>query len=61
MHTSSAMMASRVTPPAEDEGMEVNGAVEARGFTVFVWGRLGLSYASFWLTVAASMALIIVK
>ena len=36
MHTSCAMMASSVTPPAEDEGAKVDGAVEARGATVFV-------------------------
>jgi len=41
MHTSYAMMASRVTPPIEDEG-----AVETRGVATSVWGRLGLSYAS---------------
>ena len=36
MRTSCATMASRVTPLAKDEGAEVDGAVEARGATVFV-------------------------
>ena len=40
MHTSCAMMAKRVTQPAEDEGAEVDGKVdgkvEARGATVLV-------------------------
>ena len=58
MHTSYAMMASRVTPPAE-EGAEVDGAEEARGVTVSIRGRFGRSWASLYLTVAASMAHII--
>ena len=45
MRTSCAMMASNVTPLAEDEGVEVDGVVEAGGVTVSVWGRLSLSYA----------------
>ena len=61
MHTSCTMMASRVTPPVEDEGVEVDGAVEARGVTVPVWGHLSLSYASLCQTVAVSMAHIAVK
>ena len=40
------MMASSVTPLAEDEGVEVDGVVEARGVTVSVWGRLSLKYAT---------------
>ena len=36
MHTNRAMMASRVTPPVEDEGAEVDGAVEAGGVAVSV-------------------------
>ena len=40
------MMALSVTPPAEDEGVEVDGAVEARGAAVSIWGCLGLSYAT---------------
>ena len=50
------MMASKVTPPAEDEGAEVDGAVQVRGVTVFVQGHLGLSCAALRLTVAESMA-----
>ena len=61
MHTNYAMMASSITPPANDEGAEVNEAVEVEGATVYVWGRLGLSYASLHRTVAASMAPIMEK
>ena len=61
MHTSCAMMVSRVTLPAEDEGEEVDGAVEAGGVAISVRGRLSLSCASLHQTVVASMALIIVK
>ena len=61
MRTSYAMMASSVTPPTEDEGTKVDGAVKAGGAVVCVWGYLDLSCASFRLTVAASMVLITVK
>ena len=61
MRTSYAIMASRVTPPAEDEGAEVDRAEEAEGVTVSVRGRLDRSWALLRLTVAASMALITVK
>ena len=61
MHTSYAKMASKVTPPTEDEGAEVDGAVQVRGVAVFVQGHLGLSCALLRLTVVASMALITVK
>ena len=54
-------MASRVAPPVEDKGAEVDGAEEAEGVIVLVWGRLNRSYASLRLTVAASMAFITVK
>ena len=50
------MMALSVTPPAEDEGAEVDGVVEAGGVAVSIWGCLGLSYASLRLIVATSMA-----
>ena len=56
MRTSCAMMASSVTPPAKDEGAEVDGMVEARGATVYVWGYLSLSCVALHLTVVASMA-----
>ena len=41
MCTSCAMMALSVTPPAEDEGVEVDGVVEAKEVAVFVCGLLG--------------------
>ena len=55
------MMASNVTPPTEDKGAEVDGAVEARGAAVYVWGRLGLSRALLRRIVEASMAPIMEK
>ena len=61
MRTSCAMMALRVTPPTKDEGAEVDGAEEARGVAVSIRGHLGLSCTSLRQTIAASMALIIVK
>ena len=61
MPTSYAMMASRVTPPAEDKGAEVDGAVEAGGVAVSIRGRLGLSCAVLHLMVAMSMAPIMEK
>ena len=57
MHTSCAMIALRVTPLTEDEGVEVDGAVEAEGVTVSVQGRLSQSCVSLRLIVVASMAL----
>ena len=56
MHTSYAMMASSVTPPAEDEGMKVDGVAGARGAAVSVCVRLRRSWASLRLTVAALMS-----
>ena len=61
MCTSCAMMASSVTPPAEDNGAEVDGVVEAGGAVVCVWGCLGLSYAALRLAVAASMSPVMEK
>ena len=49
-------MASSVTPLAEDEGMEVDGAVEVEGAAVYVHDRLGQSWASLRLMVALFMA-----
>ena len=46
MHTSCAMMTSRVIPPVEDEGAEVEEAEEAkeaRGVALSVRGRLDQS------------------
>ena len=56
MRTSCAMMALSVTPLVEDGGVEVDGAVEAGGAVIFVWGRLERSSSTLCLTVAASMA-----
>ena len=61
MRTNCAMMATNVTSPAEDEGAKVDGAVEARGVTVFVQGLLSLSCASLRRTVATFIAHITVK
>ena len=55
MHTSYAMMASSVTPPAKDEGVEEDRAVEAEGAAVYVWGCLGLNCVVLRRMVAASM------
>ena len=54
MHISCAMMASDVTPPIEDKGAEVDGAVEAGGVVVSIQGCLGLRCALLRRTVAAS-------
>ena len=43
MHSSYAMMTSRVTPPAEEEGVEVDGVEQARGVVVLVRGRFSQS------------------
>ena len=61
MHYSCAMIALRVTPLADEEGANVEGAEEVEGDVVSVRGCLGLSCAALRLTVAASMALIIGK
>ena len=50
------MIASRVTPPAEEEGADVDGVKEAGGVVVSVCGHFGRSWALLRLTVAASMA-----
>ena len=56
MCTSYVMMALSVTPSAEDEGAEEDGAVEAKGATVCVWGCLSLNCAVLRRMVVASMA-----
>ena len=55
MCTSCAMMVSSVTPPVEEEGAEVDGAVGAGGAVVYDWGCLERSCAKLRLTVVASM------
>ena len=40
MCTSCAMMVSRVNPPAKDEGVEVDEAVEAKGVATSVYVHL---------------------
>ena len=54
MRTSYAMMFSRVTPLVEEEGANVDRAIEAGG--IAVPNRLKRSYALFCLMVVASMA-----
>ena len=49
-------MASRVTPHAEEEEAEVDGAEEAGGVAVSVSGYLGQSWALLYLMIVASMA-----
>ena len=61
MRISCAMMASSVTPPTEEEGAKVDGAVEAGGVAVSVQGCLEQSYAILRLMVAVSMAHMNVK
>ena len=52
---SCAMMVSSVTPPAEEEGAEVDGAVEAGGAAICIWGYLERSCAKLRFTIAVSM------
>ena len=58
MCTSYAMMASSVTPPAKEKGVEVDGVIEAGGTTICNWGCLEQSCAKLHLTVVTSMAYI---
>ena len=50
------MITSRVTPPIEEEGVDVEGAEEVGEVAVCVWGHRSLSYASLRQTVAVSLA-----
>ena len=61
MRISYAMMALSVTPPIEDEGAEVDGAVEAGGAAIAIQGCLDRSCVVLLLTIAASMAHMNVK
>ena len=54
MHTSCAMMSSRVTPLVDEEGVDVDGVKEAGGIAIS--DSLKRSWALHRLTVAASMA-----
>ena len=56
MCTSCATMASRVTPPTEEEEAEADGAEEAGGVTISVCGHFSRSWASLRLMIAVSMA-----
>ena len=55
------MTTSRVIPPADEEGADVEGAKEVGGVAVSVSDYFGRSWASFHLTVAASMTHITIK
>ena len=55
------MMALSVIPLVEEEGVEVDGAVEAKGAVVSVWGYIKRSCARLRLTVAVLMAHMNVK
>jgi len=55
MHCSYAMTTSRVTPPIDEEGVDMEGAKEVGGATVFIHGCFGRSWASLRLTIATSM------
>ena len=61
MHTSCAMMASSVTPFAENEGVEVDGVVEAVGAAVSVRGCLGRNCVALHRMVDATVAHMKVK
>ena len=56
MRCSYAMTASRVTPPANEEGVDEEGEEEAKGVTVSVHGSFDRSWALLRLMVVASMA-----
>ena len=47
MHTSYAMMASRIIPPTKDKEAKVDGVEEVGGVVVLVQGRLNLSWPCF--------------
>ena len=55
------MITSRITPPVDEEGANVEGAEEVGGVAISVYGRFGRSWASLRLIVAVSMANIIEK
>ena len=55
------MTTLRVTPPAEEERVDVEGAKEAGGVVISVCGRFSQSWASLCLTDAPLMAPMIEK
>ena len=61
MRISYAMMALRVTPPAEEEGAEVDGVEEAGGVAILVHGRFGRSWTLLHLTATMSIVHMIEK
>ena len=61
MRCSYTMIASRVAPPVDEEGVDVEGVEEVRGLAVFVNGCFDRSWVSLHLTVAASMTHITLK
>ena len=56
MHSSYAMMASKVTPPLDEEEEKVDGVEQAGGVTVLVRGRFSRSWASLHQTDTTLMA-----
>ena len=56
MCCSCVMTTSRVTPPADEEGADVEGAEEAGGVAVSIHGNFSRSWASLRLTIATFMA-----
>ena len=55
------MMASRVTPPFEEEGVELEGIAGIVGLVVSIHGYFDRNWASLHLTEAALMVPIMVK
>ena len=55
MRRNCAITASRVTLPADEEGVDVEGAEEARGVAVSIHDHFGRSWASLRLMIAVSM------
>jgi len=55
------MTASRVTPPTDEEGANVERAEEAGGAAIYVCGHFSRSWASLRFTVAISMVHMIEK
>ena len=56
MHCSYAMTSSKIMPPVDEEGKDVEGAKEAGGVAVYIHGNFSRSWASLRLTIATFMA-----